>query len=549
MRSRRWSLPEAAKPAVRTFVGVGALAGIGLWALHPLTVTDGGGGKDAPPPITRTRDVLGRATLVAALTVAFAAPEALGNATVVLLQRLVGGALGSSAAAGLLAIRPAALGARLAAAATPAIAWGAVTAGQDCGLQYGAQFCVLSFILVAVEGASRGGAGDAGWLAVARGGGVLVGSLAAGLLGVCVCPQAASNAATSHLGDALGGVVDLVRAVTAVTAAEDGPAGAPPPPPPPRRWWWRPHCSLFLPASSPLVAAGDRAGSAALTTADLVGATGPAALAALDAAVGAGPAATPSPPPRSALPRALALPPALDAAVARAAARVGAALAALEVALPWTRAEVCVWAPRAGSGSPPWGRVWLPGLATRRGLKTNPAARARRLPPIDVTALRTAAATLVLASNARGRALSAPARAGVASFWEAAAGRAGLEGGAAGADPMVAVAGPAAAAWEVLRDAWERGEALAGDAPPVLALVAAEATARAAVRALLVEARSGAGPVTAFLAGLSPEEASGARALIRSRLALAGMVVSDFQGAARLVGEVVGGLPKGVCVR
>ena len=528
MRPRRLRLPEAAKPAVRTFVGVGALAGIGLWALHPLVAQ---GGDAAPPQasLTRARDVLGRATLVAALTVAFAAPEPLGNATVVLLQRFVGGLVGSAVAAGLLAIRPAALGARLAAAGTPLIAWGAVRAGQDCGVQYGAQFCVLSFILVAVEGASRGGAADAGWLALARGGGVLVGSVASAILGVCVCPQAASNAVTARLGDALGGVVDLVQAATGERVEEKAETPAP-------RWWRR---LPFLRSSSPLAAATDagaRAGSAALTTADLVGATGPAALAALDAAVG------PEPP---LLPAALTTPPTLDACVARAAARVGAALGALEAAAPWTRAEVCAWAPTRGGPSPPWARVWLPGLASARALKSNPAARARRLPGIDPTPLRTAASTLVLASNARGRALSGAALESVAAFWRFAATKAALAEGPGAADPLAAVAGPAAAAWAALRGAWERGEGLERGDPAGLALEAAEATARDAVRALLVEARSGAGAVPTFLAGLTAEEASGARALIRARLALAGLGVSDFQGAVEMVGGVVAGLPGG----
>ena len=284
-------LPEPLKPALRTLLGVGALAGVGLWALE----AERRASTPATTTTIRARDLTGRATLVAALTVAFAAPSPLGNAAVVLVQRLLGGTLGAALAAGLLAVPPAATGARLAAACIPLIAAAAVYVGQDCGLQYGAQFCVLSFILIAVEGsASGGGAAGGGWLALARGGGVLVGSAAAGLLGVCVCPQAASNAATARLGDALGGVGGLVRAATAApVGVGEGEGDRTPAPTTRGEWLARP---TFLRSSAPLVSPAGPVTT--LTTADLlVGATGPEAEAALDAAVGVGGAGAPPPPP------------------------------------------------------------------------------------------------------------------------------------------------------------------------------------------------------------------------------------------------------------
>jgi hypothetical protein len=112
------------------------------------------------------------------------------------------------------------------------------------------------------------------------------------------------------------------------------------------------------------------------------------------------------------------------------------------------------------------------------------------------------------------------------------------------------VAGPAADAWDALRDAWSKGEELPGEGdggPASAALAARAAAARAAVQALLVHVRSGAVPAAPFLAGLTPREATDARGLIRARLALAGLVVDDFERARRTVGEVVRGLPRGLC--
>jgi hypothetical protein len=556
---RSLALPEPLKPALRTFVGVAVFAGVGLWALEPLRTVGG-------PPL---RDYGGRATLVAALTVAFAAPAPLGNAVVVCAQRLVGGLLGCAAAAGVLAVPPPPTGARLAAGATLPLAAAAVFVGQDAGVQYGAQFFVLTYILITVEGSAAAvavgsgsgsgngsGAGlrEIGFLAAARGVGVLAGALAAAVLGVAVAPQAASNAASRRLGDALAQAGGLARSALSPleAAAEGGGGGAPPPPPPRPPWWRRVAAFLFLRSSPPLVApvaavgSTQRAGSAAaaLTIADLLESAGPAAAAV--AAVGAtvrddGSDETSAVPPLP-LP---SPPPGPDTATARAAAALAASLAAVEAALPWSRAEACAG---RGGGRAPWARVWLPG----RPAPASVAARARRLPVEAITeavaALRAAASTLVLASTVRGAALTPAARAAVSSFWAEAGARAGLAAdSSAAADPLGCLAGPAAEAWESLAAGWAAGDAAGAAASQAAdALATTGAAARSAVRALLVSLRTGSDPaIPKFLAGVSAGEAASARALIRSRLALGALVVSDFQRAAAAVCAVEAGLPPG----